>query len=1492
MKRQLWDGAEVVCLSLILLGVFPRCSLQSVGDSLTSFPDLDVGQRRDGEVGDEIGFGDQVDGPSRQTRSTAGSKTHAQTEAAYQQYRAKMQSGNFPPADPDVLCGDNAINVKIGLEDSESLYAFASDGVPLSFSDLPPDCKTDVLRMPDALVLIAQYDGCFVQAQGSAYVLRLRWYGEPIEAVCPRGEDPLIICYQHSMQVLLYGEKLEETVSANVNGWWSPLGQVSAQCRFGLGRSPGMLSLSAAFHGCGMTQKNGLHTLHLQSEDRDMSLSCPSGPAADGPPAVKDPQPSPEPADQFPPEEKRYRSLPPKDPQPSPELADQFPLEEKQYRSLPSKDLEPSPELADQFPLEEKQYRSLPSKDLEPSPELADQFPLEQKQYRSLLPKDPQPSSEPANQFPLEEKQYRSLRLPQSLLEPISDETLPVPPFSEVPTYKPSVPAPPPPNIPAASQSLISSSVPQDGTTLPFPANQSPPQPPPMFVSNVLPTFMQVEAPTMPHQQQTPQHKLPQILAQSPQQITQAFAQSLQQQMPQAVAQSHQQAAQSVAQSPQQHSSQGFTHSLQQVLQGMVQSTQHTAHTLTPSHQQTPASAHSAQYVPQTENQSPQKLQHAFTQSSQQQVPPSVAQSPWHPSLQLVSQSISKHAGGSSQQPLVKPAVSEQDPQRTQVKGDAEEQKLVFDIPSFGPQTLTVPQNTLASQIPKQPPVEQTLFSVVSPKTPDIPAPQKPDAGKGQQPVSPPWKPGFPVEENIGSRVTKWFSQFKPGAGKPGSGQVAQVPGTGMIAQQATSTLGAQGVTGYSPSNEDQLPHPVNTQAAHTSPVVEQLYSRYTKWLSHFQQRSPHAAVSHEPSTAHSSAQALLPQHMAQTPQQVSQQPAYTKDTKQPQAKVPQVSQALQQVNSQSGNGMSMFLPSTLQAAASIQERLTSQISQQPTSIQATQHPQAQVPHVLQQQQTGQVQMFPYSLPSPSQTQTVPQEPSKGQFAQQSQVQVSQKPHSGLLLQHQTGQAHQRQEFGQTPEFHLSYSQTQTVPQYPPKGQLPQQSQSQVTQVHQEPSKVQVPQVPEQQQTGHVQAQQFPDFYSQTQTVPQYPPKGQLPQQSQSQVTQVHQEPSKVQVPQVPEQQQPGHVQAQQFPDFYSQTQTVPQYPPKGQLAQHSQIEIHQEPSKFHQPTKGQLTQPPKGFPDFQLNPSPIVTQAPAKTEVAKFPPFPGIHMEPFRVQYSHPSQNAKGVSQPQKIPEAVQVPKQPTPFYTPVAQSGSQAPPLPQFVSPVSVPQKQDFSENIKGSADSQPSPSPAQLGLLGSPFDQLMGPFAQQPQDQMPQSAVHVQQQAPEVNEGLWDTKWPSKFQQDKTEIPTAPQKHSLAIDWPIPTSNVGQKDVQQQKFPDVNLPVSSQSPTYIEYKYPKPLLHLLASSLLHGPTTHSVAKKPQFPAPATSGLSLPEAQSPSSASKGQQQQVLYTPSTQGQQQQQALYTPSTQGQQHQQVLYTSHGQTNLWN
>ncbi|KAL2082185.1 hypothetical protein ACEWY4_022003 [Coilia grayii] len=181
------------------------------------------------------------------------------------------------PGDPTLQCGDEIMRVIIKLKEVEHLEVFAVNHVPMPLSNLPVRCGINLRITSTEAILISRYDGCFVDQQGSEFVLLLGWFGKVVRAACPATETPpTVMCLEHSMKATFPGHGLEKALSVRVSGRWAPLLDAVAQCGFEVDVTTRTLSVTAHYARCATTPENGLYILTVQFKGKDLTVSCPA----------------------------------------------------------------------------------------------------------------------------------------------------------------------------------------------------------------------------------------------------------------------------------------------------------------------------------------------------------------------------------------------------------------------------------------------------------------------------------------------------------------------------------------------------------------------------------------------------------------------------------------------------------------------------------------------------------------------------------------------------------------------------------------------------------------------------------------------------------------------------------------------------------------------------------------------------------------------------------------------------------------------------------------------------------------------------------------------------------------------------------------------------------------------------------------------------------------------------------------------------------------
>ncbi|XP_061605917.1 uncharacterized protein LOC133466345 [Phyllopteryx taeniolatus] len=187
---------------------------------------------------------------------------------------------------PEVHCADDAMTLTVRRRRAVQLLLDRENDSSIRLSQLPPRCGYSVETTWRDLSLIAQYSACHVTQQGDSYVLPLLWRGTPVKMSCPvspikPGMSPSSLCCSlHGMNVRL---PATQEVSVKVREEWTPVLSLAQQCGYTLDRQDTDMLIAAPFITCGITVKNGKHTLHLQIGDSNFTLACPMSPSQEPP---------------------------------------------------------------------------------------------------------------------------------------------------------------------------------------------------------------------------------------------------------------------------------------------------------------------------------------------------------------------------------------------------------------------------------------------------------------------------------------------------------------------------------------------------------------------------------------------------------------------------------------------------------------------------------------------------------------------------------------------------------------------------------------------------------------------------------------------------------------------------------------------------------------------------------------------------------------------------------------------------------------------------------------------------------------------------------------------------------------------------------------------------------------------------------------------------------------------------------------------------------
>ncbi|KAJ8387538.1 hypothetical protein AAFF_G00152340 [Aldrovandia affinis] len=202
---------------------------------------------------------------------------------------------------PLVQCGSN--NMSLTVRRSEAAHLLVDQGKPppLPLSQLPPHCGYSVKTTQRDLVFMALYDGCHVRQQDGSYILQLLWWGTRVKMSCLVSPPPLSLCCNpFGMTITIGGSGSADEIGVEMDREWRPLTSVALQCGYIMETHPGKVVVSVPFTGCGVTIKDGKHTLSIRSREKESTLSCPFLPSAPSPSPALRPTPLPAIPEQYP----------------------------------------------------------------------------------------------------------------------------------------------------------------------------------------------------------------------------------------------------------------------------------------------------------------------------------------------------------------------------------------------------------------------------------------------------------------------------------------------------------------------------------------------------------------------------------------------------------------------------------------------------------------------------------------------------------------------------------------------------------------------------------------------------------------------------------------------------------------------------------------------------------------------------------------------------------------------------------------------------------------------------------------------------------------------------------------------------------------------------------------------------------------------------------------------------------------------------------------
>ncbi|XP_051257956.1 uncharacterized protein LOC127364437 isoform X2 [Dicentrarchus labrax] len=184
--------------------------------------------------------------------------------------------------EPKVECTGNSMKLQVqNAASTPGSLLFVDRGSrlsPLPLSKLPTSCGYTIRSTRRDLVLVAPYDGCFVDLQEDNYILPLRWLGLPVKMSCPMlrqssPNPPMVTCHAEGMVLKVEWTISVSKIKVNLNGTWEPLMKASPRCGFSVVVHPEGVVVSVRYTPC-LEKKDGMYTLELAG-DGETKVSCP-----------------------------------------------------------------------------------------------------------------------------------------------------------------------------------------------------------------------------------------------------------------------------------------------------------------------------------------------------------------------------------------------------------------------------------------------------------------------------------------------------------------------------------------------------------------------------------------------------------------------------------------------------------------------------------------------------------------------------------------------------------------------------------------------------------------------------------------------------------------------------------------------------------------------------------------------------------------------------------------------------------------------------------------------------------------------------------------------------------------------------------------------------------------------------------------------------------------------------------------------------------------
>ncbi|XP_060883012.1 uncharacterized protein LOC132954475 [Labrus mixtus] len=201
------------------------------------------------------------------------------------QQRVKGHQMSWLSLQPEVECGEEAMTLTVRRRRAAQLLLDRDNESPVPLTQLPPQCGYSVQASWKDLRLMAQYNACHVIQEDDHFVLPLLWRGTPVRVSCPSPQmEPeaaapsSLCCSPYSLTVKLQGVTDTWELRVDVRGEWTPLVTLVEQCGYTVERHDAEVIITAPYVTCGITVKDGKHTISLQIRGKTFTLACPVSP--------------------------------------------------------------------------------------------------------------------------------------------------------------------------------------------------------------------------------------------------------------------------------------------------------------------------------------------------------------------------------------------------------------------------------------------------------------------------------------------------------------------------------------------------------------------------------------------------------------------------------------------------------------------------------------------------------------------------------------------------------------------------------------------------------------------------------------------------------------------------------------------------------------------------------------------------------------------------------------------------------------------------------------------------------------------------------------------------------------------------------------------------------------------------------------------------------------------------------------------------------------